>query len=119
MGSTRIFCLASPNLATVQVFEDGANNTIENGGGDDVLLGTGYSNAQGVCESSPGIAINPALVAGNRIYVWDPANGLFSAAAVARQQAVAPVVSSLGLLLLVAMLSLVPFFVIRRQGENG
>ncbi len=117
VNSTRVFCVGQPNVAApnIEVWSAGPDGQVDNGGDDDELLGTGMTNASGVCESSPGIGVNRPLVVGEFIYVIDQSNSLISPAVQVKQQATAPAASPAGLAALVGMLAGVSFLLLRRR----
>jgi len=121
VGSERIFCVASPNIGApnIEVYSAGPNGIVENGGGDDELLGTGSTNAFGECRNGgmPGIPLSRPLVAGEVVFVLDTVNDLIGQAIV-RLEAIAPVVSTLGMIFLVAMLALVSVVMLRNRREQ-
>src|SRR5262249_53330162 len=68
-GSTVAFGHGAPNIPNPQleIWSAGANGIAENGGGDDVRLGTGGTDAAGNFD----VALSRALVPGDRIYPID------------------------------------------------
>jgi hypothetical protein len=79
----RIFGSGTPNIPPpfLQIWSVGQNGAVENGGGDDEMLGSGGTDAGGEFQSSPGIGLDRPLRMGEMIYALDLANGLSGPAA--------------------------------------
>ncbi len=75
--------MGTPNIPApfLQIWSSGPNGAAENGTNDDELLGVGGTDASGEFVSSPGIAIDRPLRAGEMVYALDLANGLTGPAA--------------------------------------
>ncbi len=75
-GSTRVFCQGAANVLNplLEIWSGGPNGLVDGGTGDDQLLGTGSTDAQGNCQSSPGIGLSRPLIQGEVIFAFDQQN---------------------------------------------
>lgn len=115
-GSTRVFGMGTPNAipdnTCIAVFAVGANGVPDHppGSVDDVLLGTGGTDANGLfvdAAGNPGIALSPPLWRGERIFVADVCQGLVGEVATVSIPTAAPTLSPVALVLMVGLLALV------------
>jgi parallel beta-helix repeat protein len=78
-GSTRVFGRGAPNLppGSILICGVGPNRRFDNCAFDDMVLGSGGTDAAGNLISSPaGIAVSPPLQLGNSVCVFDAMNGM-------------------------------------------
>jgi len=116
VDSVRIFCIADPSIDApdILVFEVGPNGVHDGGTGDDELLGTGGTDADGQCGGGLGIALNRPLRAGDIVFVVDARSGLVSPDVLVLETPIATAVSPNWLVLLTLLLSLVALQGLRR-----
>ena len=89
----------TPGNGCITIF-DCANGAC--GDGDDIVLGTGSSNAGGAFV----VSVAPPLVTGQRIFARDTCNNLDSAAVIVQFSAQVPTLNELGVTVLVVALAL-------------
>lgn len=78
-GSTRVFGRGSSGIEApgLQIWSAGPNGVSEQGGGDDELLGSGGTDAQGNFEDgAAGIGLSRALSGGEQVYAIDTRDNL-------------------------------------------
>jgi hypothetical protein len=115
-GSMRVFGMGAPNIPPplLQIWWVGPNGANEGGTNDDVLLGTGGTNALGQFESSPGIGLSQALTLGERIFAIDREHGLVGPIAEVTAPAPAPTLGESARIALMAALFVLGLYGIRR-----
>jgi hypothetical protein len=96
---------AAPNITApnLQICAVGPNGTPDDCAGDDVLLGSGGTDAAGNFS----ISVSPALQVGEKIFAFDAQHNIDGPPVTVRSAAMAPAVGPMGLLALLVSLLLV------------
>lgn len=117
IGSARVFCHGAANVLPplLEIWSAGPNGVVDDGTGDDQLLGDGGTDAQGNCQSSPGIGLSRPLLPGELVFAFDQQNNRLGPPAVAMGNVPVPTVGGWGLLGVVLSLLTVAVWSLWRQ----
>ena len=89
----------------MQIFDAGPDGAV--GGGDDTLIGSGGTDSSGnFNDGQNGIAVSPALVAGQKIFAFDADHNIAGKVVVVGASAQVPTVNAWGAALLAVSLGL-------------
>lgn len=123
-GSTRVFGVGTPNAipgnTCIAIYAVGPNGVPDHppGSVDDVLLGTGGTNANGLfvdTTGNPGIPLSSPLSLGERIFAADVCQGLAGQVTTVSRPTTAPTLSPVALVLMVGLLALVGCWSLRAR----
>lgn len=126
-GSTRVFGMGTPNAVAgntcIAIYAAGPDGVPDQppGSVDDILLGTGGTNASGLfvdAAGNPGIAVSPPLRRDERIFAVDVCQGLIGEVTTVSFPTPAPTLSPGALVLLVGLLSAVAGLTLRQSART-
>jgi Uma2 family endonuclease len=111
-----VFGHGAPNIPPplLEIWWVGHNGLIDGGMNDDILLGTGGTNALGEFESSPGIGLSQSLIPGERIFAIDREHDLTGPIAEVGAPAPVPILGRSAQTVLMGVLFVLGLYGIRR-----